>query len=427
MEIILLILSLIFLFFYDFFAGIFALLIAVVCYTLGVFAKKAKKSLIFFLLILDFSLLLLNKIIGIVGALFLILRVTSYILDVKNGKYESEKSFVSILLYICYFPYFLMGPIVGYDYFKREIHKKHCINFDLIIEGISRIMLGVFKKVVIAVRIHEYTKGVVLGEGGIIILPMLLLYSIELYADFSGGIDIAIGTSKMFDINLLENFNKPYLAKNLTEFWTRWHITMALFFKEYVYYPLSTSKSLRKIVKGKDMKERITKVINLSLLITWALTGLWHGASWNFVIWGLFNFAFIILERILGFEKWKIPGFIKHIYALTVLLFSWVWFRAENIYHLREIVLDMFMANDNVFINDTTIWLIKEYGWIYLIGIIFAMPVFPALQKLFESSEAVLVRGFVKLTYIALLGSGIVLAVMTLIRGGYNPFIYFNF
>ena len=212
-----------------------------------------------------------------------------------------------------------------------------------------------------------------------------------------------------------ENFNYPYISKSIGEVWRRWHISLGTWFKEYVYFPLGGSR-----VENQDLMVKNT-------LIVWILTGLWHGASWTFILWGLYQFVFIMFERLINYEKMKIPGWIKILCTQFIFLMSWVMFRCDNLYLLKECFKDMFMANGNSFCNGTSLWVLKEYWVFFVFGFLAATPIISNAWKRLLGSEKKVFSFGGNLCYCMCLCAGMVVAVISLIRGGYNPFIYFNF
>lgn len=252
-----------------------------------------------------------NNIVLNFGVSFYTLKNISYLIDIYNKKYEVEKSFFKYLLYIIYFPELIQGPINRYDYVQKSMYNNHEFSFENLAYGFERILLGTFKKLVIADRIAPAVN-IILENGdksvGAYILILIVFYTFQLYADFTGGIDIVIGISNLFGLKSIENFNRPYSSKSLQEFWTRWHMSLGKWFKEYVFYPISVhsffrnlSKYLKKNFKIKDSNRLI---IYLDIFIVWILTGFWHGIKLNYILWGILNAIIIIIS--LELKKYKI-------------------------------------------------------------------------------------------------------------------------
>jgi len=244
--------------------------------------------------------------VHVLGLLFLMLRAISYMGDMHYEKYELG-DIKGIAIYFFFLPSYVMGPVMRYDKFMKVCSERK-ISYDSISEGVLRIISGLFKKLVIADRLMIAIRIWTDGDSSMIIA--LLLYSVALWADFSGGCDIAIGAAKCLGISLSENFNKPYMARNLGQFWRCWHITMADFFRDYVFYPLTVSGFMRKLTKG-----NIRVMTSIATVVCFAITGLWHGFTAGFLVWGLLNGLIIALE---GRRK---PWRYGYIYTYIVVSF----------------------------------------------------------------------------------------------------------
>lgn len=238
------------------------------------------------------------------GLSFYTLKCLGYLFDVFRGKYPAEKNFWKFTLFVAFFPQVIQGPISRYDVLAETLFERHDFNYRRLIRGFYRLLWGYFKKLVIADRIAVPLAIMVSDVDtyyGAYTFLILLLYSIQLYADFTGGIDIAIAVGEMLGISMEENFLHPYFSKSVKEYWRRWHITMGAWFTEYVFYPLSVTKPMLHLSKmarkklGKKFGRRVP--IYISTLSVWVLTGLWHGIGWNFVVWGLLNGIFILISE----------------------------------------------------------------------------------------------------------------------------------
>lgn len=259
-----------------------------------------------------YNLLSTANIIAPIGISYYTLQVISYIVDVYKGKIEAEKNFFKYLLYVMYFPYLFIGPITRYEYMKEELFKKKKIKVQNIYNGTIRILWGLTKKFVIAGRV-----GILIGtiasdvsfyKGAYALLAMLL-YSVQLYADFSGGIDIVIGGSKMLGINLKENFDSPYLSQSIKEFWRRWHIALSSWLKDYIYIPLGGN--------------RCSKIRNkINVIITFVISGFWHGM--NYLLWGLIHGLLVVYGKILK-TKWKIVNILITFLLVSILWSFFIW------------------------------------------------------------------------------------------------------
>ncbi|MBO4325849.1 MAG: MBOAT family protein [Clostridia bacterium] len=262
----------------------------------------------------DFGISIVNGIfrtnIGFVhfalpmGISFYIFQSMGYIIDVYRGKYAPEKNIARFALFVSFFPQLLQGPISRFDELSKTLYGPHKFDWNKFARGAWRVLWGYFKKVVIADRMITAVLALS-GEPekytGVYVVALVLFYAIELYADFTGGIDITIGVAEMLGIEVAENFDRPFFSLNITEYWRRWHITMGTWFKDYIFYPLSVSPKMLKISKwsreklGQAIGKRVP--VYLSTIIVWFATGLWHGAAWNFIVWGLLNCLVIIVSQ----------------------------------------------------------------------------------------------------------------------------------
>ncbi len=358
-----------------------------------------------------------------IGISFFTFQAMSYVIDVYRKDAQVQKNPLYMGLYIALFPQLVAGPIVRYNTIEQYINNRK-FNLEQVTGGLMRFAVGMAKKVLISnnVAILADTIYDLASTGAKLYdVPVVMAwlgaaaYMLQIYYDFSAYSDMAIGLGNVFGFKFEENFNYPYISKSIGEFWRRWHISLGTWFKEYVYFPLGGSR-----VENQDHMVRNT-------FIVWALTGLWHGAAWTFVLWGIFNFLFIMGERLIDFEKPKKYEWLKYIYCNLLVLFGWVFFRAESLYLMKEMFRDMFWANGNSFCNSVSLMMLREYWMILIPAVIFCAPVVPALQKKLYSSKSKAIVVTSKLFYIACVAGAFSLSVVSLVRGGYNPFIYFNF
>ena len=238
------------------------------------------------------------------GISFYTFQTVGYMIDVYRGKYPAEQNILRLALFTSFFPQLIQGPISRFDELSQSLFQEHPFNGRTVAYGLERILWGFFKKVVIADRILAGVTTIIKAPDqyqGIYVLVGMVFYAIQLYADFTGGIDITIGIAQTMGIKVRENFERPYFSKSITEFWRRWHITMGTWFRDYVFYPISISRPMLNLAKasrtrfGEKIGKRVT--VYLSTLIVWFATGLWHGASWNFVVWGVLNGVVIIISQ----------------------------------------------------------------------------------------------------------------------------------
>lgn len=237
------------------------------------------------------------------GISFYTFKSISYLVDVYRKKYRAERNFFKFALYISFFPQLIQGPISRFDHISESLFTRHSYNHKSFVRGLYRLLWGYFKKMVIADRILPAVLTIVSDSetyNGVFALMGIMFYAVQIYADFSGGIDITIAIAEMLGIKVEENFIRPYFSKNVKEYWRRWHITMGAWFRDYVFYPLSVSAFMLKLSKfsrkrlGKNIGKRVP--VYISALMVWFLTGLWHGAGWNFVVWGLLNGLCILIS-----------------------------------------------------------------------------------------------------------------------------------
>lgn len=379
---------------------------------------------------LTFSLELIKPIIGDtgisialpIGISFFTFQALSYVVDCYKGSVEPENPFY-VGLYISFFPQLIAGPIVQYKDIAEQIRNRKSSLNKLSI-GMSRFAIGVIKKVLLAntmaVMADFIFEWSMIGNDKLMVPACTawlgsICYSLQIYYDFSAYSDMAIGLALCFGFKFKENFNYPYIATSISDFWKRWHISLTQWFREYVYFPLGGSR-----VENKDLMVR-------NLFVVWLLTGIWHGANWTFIMWGMLYFVIQLAERFFGYVD-KMPNdIVRRIYTLLIVNFAWVIFRADNLYQAGIFIMNMLALNHNGIIDNQTIMLIREY-WAFLIAaIFFSMPVAKDInQFLYRNHKKIASR-------IAIAGYPIVIIVLFIVSvayimsGSYNPFIYFNF
>lgn len=345
-----------------------------------------------------------------IGISFYTFQALSYVVDLYWGNCKVQKNYFSLLLYVSLFPQLIAGPIVRYTTVENEITNRK-ENVQEINEGIHRFISGLSKKVLIANNVALITNTIYEGHeayyGSGVYWLAILAYAIQIYFDFSGYSDMAIGLGKMFGFHFEENFNYPYSAHSITEFWRRWHISLSSFFRDYLYIPLGGSR-----VKNGRL------VINL--IVVWLLTGLWHGASWNFILWGLYYGLILIFEKIILFKFLKEPPkVLGNIYTIFLVLIGWVIFESFTLEDISFRMSQMFNFSttnwSTFFINNTEM----VFGYIALIfGVIFSFPVYRCIKKNIKIPNFV----FNIFSIIFLL-----LSIISIISSTFNPFIYFRF
>lgn len=355
-----------------------------------------------------------------VGISFYTFQTMSYVIDVYLDKVPVQKNIVSFGTYVTMFPQLVAGPIVKYGDIEKQLDNRQetLIKFG---EGSERFILGLAKKVLLANNLGllwRNIKSTPIGELSVISTWIgIISFTLQIYFDFSGYSDMAIGLGKMFGFELMENFNYPYISKSVTEFWRRWHISLGEWFKEYVYIPLGGNRV------GKLKQYR-------NLFTVWFLTGLWHGASWNFILWGLYFCLFIIIEKaFLG--KWLKgkPKAIGHIYTLLVVVVGWVLFEFEDLIVCLRYIISMFGFGGLKVIDNQGLYYIYTNGILLIIAILCATPFikegFLNLKSRIMQKDNIGMIGsiLVPVAFLLLM----VLSTAYLVNESYNPFLYFRF
>ncbi len=342
-----------------------------------------------------------------IGISFFTFQALSYTIDVKRNRIPVQRNLLNLGLYISFFPQLIAGPIVRYIDIKEQIQKRS-FDFQKFNEGCLRFMTGFSKKILIADQLAPYIGKIFALHG--ISAPSAWLgaitFSLQIYFDFSGYSDMAIGLGKMFGFDFLENFNYPYISKSAKEFWRRWHISLSQWFRDYIYIPLGGSKV------GKHR-------LIANLFVVWFLTGFWHGASWNFIFWGLYYFTFLVLERSFwGRILEKTSRTIQHIYTILVFLIGWIFFREDSLKDAFYYIQNLFTINENVWI-DFIYFIDEKMIFCTLVGILFSTPIVPLVKKKFGKKAEITFTG---LTYTTFL-----IAITFLLGAGFSPFLYFRF
>lgn len=349
-----------------------------------------------------------------IGISFYTFQIASYTIDLYWGNIKVQKSFVKFMTYVSMFPQLIAGPIVRYSDIEKEIDDRK-ITREGIAYGIRRFTIGLSKKILLANVLGEFVD-IVKSSTEISVLYMwlyVIAYALHIYFDFSGYSDMAIGLGKAFGFTFPENFNYPYISKSITEFWRRWHLTLSTWFRDYIYIPLGGN--------------RVSKIKwYRNILVVWAFTGLWHGASWNFVIWGLMFAAILVLEKIfLGKLLEKMPSVLRRIYTLVIIAISWVVFDAATFGDIASRLAVMFGFGGVPLVTAETLYYLKSYLVIFIIGIIGATPLPTMLVKKLSDKESV--HKFVNLAEVLVLPILVVVSTAYLVDGSFNPFLYFRF
>lgn len=356
------------------------------------------------------------KIVLPIGISFYTFQAMSYVIDVYRNKVKLQKNFLTLLLYVSLFPQLVAGPIVRYETIEDEFNNRK-ETFNDISEGIKRFILGLAKKVIIANQMGLLADTIFgLNE---LSTPVAILggiaYMFQIYFDFSAYSDMAIGLGRIFGFKFLENFNFPYISKSITEFWRRWHISLSTWFRDYIYIPLGGNR--------KGIKRQI-----INMLIVWLLTGFWHGAEWNFVLWGLYYFIFLVLEKfVLNKFLDKLPNVLKHVYAIVVIYFGWILFRCDSMELLKHYFNALFSFNFSAMSFNEILIYLESYYVYFILAIIFSTPVYYKLVEKISSVKNKKLKLVLDIIHYLGLIVIFIITIMFLAYSSYNPFIYFRF
>ncbi len=347
-----------------------------------------------------------------IGISFYTFQTLSYSIDVYRGKVSAQHNIISFGAYVAMFPQLIAGPIVQYKTIENQINNRS-LSVDNFSIGIERFIAGLGKKVLLANTIGELFSEISSLESGLTTATAwlgIIAFTFQIYFDFSGYSDMAVGLGRMLGFNFLENFDYPYESKSITEFWRRWHISLGTFFREYVYIPL-----------GGNRKGRCRQLLNL--FIVWMLTGLWHGASWNFVLWGLYYAVILILEKLFLLKLLdKIPKVFRHIYSLILIVIGWAIFSYSDMSDGMYYIKTMFGLSGEPFADSQTVYLLGSFAVILAACIIGSTSIPKRIcTKIFENKKIKPIAFNVFQIVI------FVLCVMLLVSQSYNPFLYFRF
>jgi len=348
-----------------------------------------------------------------IGISFFTFQGMSYLMDVYRKEVPAETSFARLLLYISLFPQLIAGPIVRYSTVAHEIVVRQ-ETVDDCAQGACRFMVGLAKKVLLSNALAQIADAAFAQSPESLSVAFawlgILAYTAHIYFDFAGYSDMAIGLGRIFGFHFLENFDYPYISQSITEFWRRWHISLSSWFKDYLYIPLGGSR------KGQ------TRTI-FNLFVIWSVTGLWHGAAWNFLLWGLYFFVLLMLEKFF----WKgplehLPRPVRHLYALFFIVLGWVWFRATSLGAAAGYFSSLFGLAGNPLLEPQLSYWLRQFWPELLIAPLACTPVALRVRKLFREDS---------LSYLLLTrGSALLLGFLSLCRllsSSFNPFIYFRF
>lgn len=378
-------------------------------------------GLLFYFKYFDFFIDNINQILNIkiplfniimpIGISFFTFQATSYVIDIYLGKVKSANCILDFAAYLSLFPQLIAGPIVRYQTIDQEL-KDRSVTYKKFADGVKRFIIGLSKKVLLANVLGVFSNSLSSISTSTVLSYWLQAISntLQLYLDFSGYSDMAIGLGLMFGFTFLENFNYPFIASSITEFWHRWHISLSTWFRDYIYIPL-----------GGNRVSKPRWIFNI--FVVWMLTGLWHGASWNFVIWGLY-FGIILLIEKLFLSKFldKLPKIVRWIYSFALINLGWIIFRMEDISSMKYLLLNIF----NNLTKPIGGVLAKNYFLLnyipyFIIGIILMFPIIPFIKNKFKDNKYFVIIDDVVLLIV------FVISICLLINNTYNPFIYFRF
>lgn len=336
------------------------------------------------------------------GISFYTFQTLSYTIDCYRGRVNIADNIVDFGLFVTSFPQLIAGPIVKYIDVEKEL-KERDDSLNSYNVGMRIFIEGLFLKVLLANKFGEIFNSFTFADASskMLIFLKLVAYSLQIYFDFAGYSKMAIGMGRMLGFHFPENFNYPYISKSITEFWSRWHMTLSSWFKEYVYIPLGGNR----VGKARHI---------FNIFVVWFLTGFWHGADYNFILWGMYFFVVLILEKYFFLKILeKMPKFISHIYTMVIILFSWVLFTSTD---LKDIGAFFSSLSSKPFFSGEVTSFLLQYGILFIIGILFSTP---RPKKLFEKQKESI--------QIAVLTIAFLLSLAALVAGNYNPFLYFRF
>jgi len=372
----------------------------------------------------DFLIASINALIGTripllkiplpIGISFFTFQTMSYVIDVYRGEVPAERNIVTLGAYVSLFPQLIAGPIVRYQTIADELHRR-THSWERAAIGIRRFIIGLAKKVLIANLLGEMTAAFRASASPSVVYYWLyaIAFMLQIYFDFSGYSDMAIGLGHVFGFSFPENFNYPYISRTVTEFWRRWHMSLSSWFRDYVYIPLGGNR----VSKVKWMR---------NILVVWMLTGLWHGAAWNFILWGAFFGILLLAEKFLFPNGGKdIPKIIGHIYVLFTVLISFVLFNADGLNGAANDIAGLFGGLGLPLFTAETLYAIRDGAILLAVAVVGATPLPKKLVAKIESIP--LGKAVVSILGTILLFALLLLVTAYLVDGSFNPFLYFRF
>lgn len=354
-----------------------------------------------------------------IGISFYTFQTISYLVDVYRKDVPAQKNIISMAAYVSMFPQLIAGPIVRYKDVAMQLKERRS-TWEMLEAGITRFIIGLSKKILIANELGELCNLFRDSQDKSMLFYWLyaVAFMLHIYFDFSGYSDMAIGLGKIFGFTFPENFNYPYIAGSITDFWRRWHMTLGSWFRDYVYIPLGGNR----VSKSKWFR---------NIFVVWMFTGIWHGAAWNFLFWGLYFAILLIIEKKWLLKALKKSKWFKHIYLLFFVLISFVIFNAPNMYTAFVDIGRLFGAGELPFVSTEALYYLKSYGMTILVGIIGCMPVIPwfiaKLEEMKKKKQIVVLDVALGVLKPVVLIALVVLSTAYLVDGSFNPFLYFRF
>ena len=389
-------------------------LIASVIFNLGMLGLfKYADFFISNLNLIPFVSIPLLKLALPIGISFYTFQIMSYTIDVYRGDVAAQKNFISLAAYISLFPQLIAGPIVRYKDIDAQLsYRTH--SKEKMALGIRRFVIGLAKKVLIANQLGELTELFLASKDQSVVYAWIyaIAFMLHIYFDFSGYSDMAIGLGKFFGFELLENFNYPYISKSITEFWRRWHISLGTWFKDYVYIPLGGNR----VSKSRHF---------FNILIVWFLTGFWHGASWNFIVWGLYFAIILMIEKNVLLNSLNRFKVINHVYVLILVSISFVIFNATDLSAAIVTLKTMFGLDGTSLYSAETAYMISNYGFVLLLAVLGATPLPKTIFN--KLNQNVMLQKFFDVMEPVLLALCFLMITAYLVDGSFNPFLYFRF
>lgn len=363
-----------------------------------------------------------------IGISFFTFQAISYVIDVKRQKGYVQKNILNVALYISFFPQLIAGPIVRYETIANQINNRK-ESLESFSHGVVRFIIGLGKKCIIANNMAliadfawQANSGTATWFGEPVAISAslawlgALAYTFQIFFDFSGYSDMAIGLGKMFGFQFLENFNYPYISKTITEFWRRWHISLGTWFRDYLYIPLGGNRCS-------------TARSYFNLAIVWFCTGLWHGANWTFIIWGIMYMLLLMFERATGLNKdnprsTSLSNIAKHMYAMLFVVVGWVIFRSDSLPDAMHYLHSMISFENG---NPATEFYLLNNIFYFVVAILASVPLIPWLNKKVRSSKNAFISKAYSILSFAIIVMIFIVSISFIVKGSYNPFIYFNF